>query len=397
MKPFSVFLFLISIIISQVAAAPNGDAFTALEQQQISVETPGLFSKSQSFQIDLSAIPSNAYSFPLPVAKLSGSTVQEIELETKKGDAVKAMFDGIVRLSRNVSGYGNVIVLRHNNGLETVYCYNAENLVKSGTRVKAGQTIAIVGEKDGRGYLLFSIMINGSRINPATILDIKKHALRRTTLVFTKNGSHVSIKTRRSMELNRDREKKAEEQPVSGTSKTVSHTAVRRAEPEPQMDLETNDPFQGNAVYRLNLDKIKPAQWHYPLDDSHVISGYGGKRGHSGVDSKTVRERMSMLSSMVRWCSRVTSPDMASVSPSDMPTDWRPGTVITPRTSLSLVIWLRLDRLSASWVGQEGLPQNTCISRPALLDMPSIRSISSIIRIIPCKRERFSSRRVEAW
>ena len=56
----------------------------------------------------------------------------DLEIETKKGDAVKAMFDGTVRLSTYISGHGNVIVVRHHNGLETVYAHNAQNLVKVG-------------------------------------------------------------------------------------------------------------------------------------------------------------------------------------------------------------------------------------------------------------------------
>ena len=64
--------------------------------------------------------------------------------------------------------HGNVIVIRHDNGLETVYENNAQNLVQSGQTVKAGQTIAIIGNdgsfdscitirsafvKDGKAYV----------------------------------------------------------------------------------------------------------------------------------------------------------------------------------------------------------------------------------------------------
>lgn len=54
------------------------------------------------------------------------------------------------------------------------------------------------------------------------------------------------------------------------------------------MSLDTNDPFQGKQFYRLNLDLISSDAnaWHYPLDNSHVISGYGGRRHHSGTDIK---------------------------------------------------------------------------------------------------------------
>ena len=109
-----------------------------------------LFEKSDAFTIDFTSGSDKDYCFPLPVGKAKMGKDYNVEIETRKGDAVKAMFAGVVRLSRNNPPFGNVIVVRHGNGLETVYGNNAENLVKSGDRVKAGQTIAIVGTSKGR-------------------------------------------------------------------------------------------------------------------------------------------------------------------------------------------------------------------------------------------------------
>ena len=147
------------------------DEFTHVEQQQINIETPGLFSHSNAFQVDFTQVAKDEYSFPLPVGKIAEKTHSDIIIETSKGDAVKAMFGGVVRLSRHTPNMGNVVVLRHDNGLETVYGRNAQNLVNVGQRVKAGETIAIVGNENGRGSLQFGIMVNGCRINPETILD----------------------------------------------------------------------------------------------------------------------------------------------------------------------------------------------------------------------------------
>lgn len=241
-----------------VLTAHAKEEFTLLEQQQISIETRDLFAHSSMFQVDFTQLPKDKYSFPLPVGKASAVSGNEVEIETKKGDAVKAMFDGTVRLSRNHHSYGNVIVVRHNNGLETVYALNAENLVKTGDRVKAGQTIAIVGGKEGRPYCLFYIMVDGKKINPSTILSVKHHTLRQQSVVITKAGNAIEVKTSRK----------------------------KPAKQNATMSMDTNDPFGGKAVYRLNLDEITAKEWHYPLDGSKVISGYGGKRHHSGVDIK---------------------------------------------------------------------------------------------------------------
>lgn len=231
------------------------DEFTQAEQQQISVETPGLFSHSNAFQVDFAQLGKAEFAFPLPVGKVLDVTPSEILIETTKGDAVKAMFGGVVRLSRNTQQLGNVVVIRHDNGLETVYARNAQNTVKVGQRVKAGQTVAIVGGEGNRPCLLFAVMVNGRRINPETILDVDAHALHRQVVTFRKTGNGISVSTTRK------ERKKVQE-----------------------MSMDTNNPFGDNAVYRLDLTAIK--SWHYPLDGSHVISGYGGKRHHSGVDIK---------------------------------------------------------------------------------------------------------------
>src|SRR5574344_2274875 len=147
-----------ALLLFSVLCLNAKNVFTPLEQQQISIETPGLFAHSSSFQVDFTQLAKDEYSFPLPIGKTLTVSGGEVEIETTKGDAVKAMFDGTVRLSRQNPTYGNVVVIRHNNGLETVYALNAQNLVKSGERVRAGQTIAIVGGNDGKAYCLFSIM-----------------------------------------------------------------------------------------------------------------------------------------------------------------------------------------------------------------------------------------------
>lgn len=236
------------------------DDFTPAEQQQISIATPGLFAHSNAFTVDFSALGKSEYSFPLPVGKAKVVNEGELEITTNKGDAVKAMFEGQVRLSRHTANQGNVVVVRHDNGLETVYCHNAQNLVKVGQHVKAGQTLAIVGGKNGKTFCTFYIMVNGGRINPETILDVSSHNLRRSTLLCRNKGSYVEVTN-------------------AGNKTDKRKTEVK--------DLNRN-PFEKSNEYRMNLAHFNPGEWSYPLPGSKVISPYGGKRRHSGVDIKTV-------------------------------------------------------------------------------------------------------------
>ena len=216
--------------------------FTALEQQQISIADPILFEKSDAFTIDFSSGRDCDYSFPLPVGKAKVLTDYTVEIETARGDAVKSMFAGVVRLSKFISGYGHVIVVRHGNGLETVYGNNAQNLVKSGDRVKAGQTIAIVGGENGRTFCRFAIMVNGSRINPSIIFSPESHMLRQQVVLFQKTANwKVNVSVMKEPII---------EQPAS---------------------LQW---------------------WCYPLSGAKVISPFGsrGGRRHTGVDLKTVNK-----------------------------------------------------------------------------------------------------------
>ncbi len=233
--------------------------FTAAEQQQISIATPGLFDRSNTFEIDFSQLPAQDYSFPLPVGKaLIVKNHSEMQISTKKGDAVKAMFSGVVRLSYKHPEQGNIIVIRHDNGLETVYGDNAQNLVKVGDRVKAGQTIAIVGGIGQETYCTFAIMVNGRRINPETVVELNSHRLRNITLKIKKDGTRVKVAALR-------------------------HDARGKG----LMAYTGEDDFDGKSFVVIDLSQIAANRWSYPLPDAKVISPYGGKRNHSGVDLKT--------------------------------------------------------------------------------------------------------------
>ena len=273
------------LMLSLSSFMPAKNEFTAAEQQQVSIATPGLFAQSQAFNVDFEIFRAKEYSFPLPVGKASltnGNSVMRIE--TSKGDAVKAMFEGYVRLSRKTESMGNVIVIRHDNGLETVYANNAENLMKVGQHVDAGQTIAIVGTKEGETYCDFSIMVNGARINPETIIELKSHKLRRQTVQFRKIGSRINITVIGGKDSSVSKNDKNDRNDKETNKKSGSNRSDHAMTLDPD---EVYDPFTITNTFRLDLEKIEEKAWAYPLPDARVISPYGGARRHSGVDLKT--------------------------------------------------------------------------------------------------------------
>ena len=150
--------------------------------------------------------PSNAtqhWCYPLPGAKVispygarGGRSHSGTDLKTKPNDNILAAFDGEVVFSGNYYGYGNLIRIKHDNGLETYYSHNSKNLVKQGDHVKAGDVIALTG-RTGRAtteHLHFETRINGQSVNSARFFDHTTHQLR--TDAFSKDGSVIkSVKS----------------------------------------------------------------------------------------------------------------------------------------------------------------------------------------------------------
>ena len=135
--------------------------------------------------------------YPLPGAKVIspyGSRGRRphsgTDLKTKPNDQILAAFDGEVVFSDTYYGYGNLVRIKHANGLETYYSHNSKNLVKVGDRVKAGDVIALTG-RTGRAtteHLHFETRINGQHVNSARFFDHQTHQLRTDAFHKTKDG-----------------------------------------------------------------------------------------------------------------------------------------------------------------------------------------------------------------
>lgn len=97
-----------------------------------------------------------------------------IDINLDIGDPVYAAFDGIIRLSRyNAGGYGNYVVIRHYNGIETIYGHLSESIVARNQTVRAGQIIGY-GGSTGRStgpHLHFETRFLGQAFNPKKIID----------------------------------------------------------------------------------------------------------------------------------------------------------------------------------------------------------------------------------
>jgi len=111
-----------------------------------------------------------------------------IDTDLDIGDTLRTVFDGKVRYAQYVSGFGNLVIIRHFNGLETYYAHQSKILVEPGNILKAGEVIGLGGETGNAlgPHLHFEIRYKDNPFNPEKVIDIKNQCLKITTLYLTK-------------------------------------------------------------------------------------------------------------------------------------------------------------------------------------------------------------------
>ena len=120
----------------------------------------------------------------------------DISLHT--GDTVVAAFDGKVRIARFIGGYGNVVIIRHNNGLETVYAHLSKILVQPEENVVSGMQIGL-GGNTGHSYgshLHFEIRYLGKALDTEDLVDYQKNELKNTSFVIYKSDFNAKYDLR---------------------------------------------------------------------------------------------------------------------------------------------------------------------------------------------------------
>ena len=112
-----------------------------------------------------------------------------IDLNLRTGDTVKAAFSGRVRYAKwNDGGFGNLVIIRHHNGLETFYAHLSKHLVAPDQEVKAGEPIGL-GGNTGRSFgahLHFEVRFYDSPLNPEEVIDFAKKELKDENLLVQK-------------------------------------------------------------------------------------------------------------------------------------------------------------------------------------------------------------------
>jgi lipoprotein NlpD len=146
--------------------------------QVISLTPPkGYVAQNQNTNLSspITNSPPPQFIWPISGKLLSGysDATRGIEIQGGRDESVLASANGQVVYSGNsLNGYGNLIIIKHDNTYLTAYANNSKLLVKEGDRVSKGQKISEIGNGDaGTENLHFEVRVNGKPVNPVPYLD----------------------------------------------------------------------------------------------------------------------------------------------------------------------------------------------------------------------------------
>ncbi len=179
-----------------VPARPKFAPFTAEQSSKMAIaEYQNIY--IEDLIVDLGAedahYPSDGLYITSPYGWRKGKMHAGIDIKVLKGDNIYSAFDGVVRLAKYYSSYGYCVIVRHYNGLETLYAHCSKLLVEVDQEVNAGELIAL-GGSTGRStgsHLHFEVRIKGQYIDPNYILDTKNTTIKDCNLYITQRNGRI--------------------------------------------------------------------------------------------------------------------------------------------------------------------------------------------------------------
>lgn len=130
-----------------------------------------------------------------PYGWRDGKFHEGVDLDIYQGLPIYAVFPGVIRIARSFGGYGKLIVIRHDNGLETFYAHLGQIKVKPGKRVEAGDIIGTSGHSGtSRGtHLHFEVRFKGKSFNPTHLISFTTNSLKFESVILRKNENRYFV------------------------------------------------------------------------------------------------------------------------------------------------------------------------------------------------------------
>lgn len=175
-----------NVIIRENLENPSSDLYDDWDtgHAHVTMQVP------DEFEIDLSefSMPTHSRVVTSNFGRRWGRNHNGLDIKVYIGDSIFSAFPGKVRVVKNQGrrGYGRYIVVRHNNGLETVYAHLSKQLVKPGQIVESGELIGL-GGNTGRStgsHLHFETRLCGKALNPALMFDFREQDVTGDTYTY---------------------------------------------------------------------------------------------------------------------------------------------------------------------------------------------------------------------
>ena len=251
-----------------------------------------------NMKIDLRgfAMPTPSRKLNSPFGQRWGRLHAGLDIKVYVGDTICAAFDGKVRIvDYNANGYGNYVVIRHPNGLETLYGHMSKHLVKADQIVRAGEPIGL-GGNTGRSFgshLHFETRICGVPVNPALMFDFPHQDVTGdffvTTTSYGTRRSAVAATTSRIATENEKAElaaaAKAKEVETAATPAEEEVKETLAATPAAPTALKTSNAAKNNQFASAYTRKAKqqkakaPKQLAYTVKSGDTLSAIARRNG----------------------------------------------------------------------------------------------------------------------
>lgn len=232
-----------------------------------------------NYKIDLSGfcMPSTSRVVTSNYGPRWGRQHAGIDVKVYIGDTIRAAFDGKVRITQyQGNGYGYHVVIRHPNGLETLYGHLSKIIAKENQIVHAGDVIGL-GGNTGRStgsHLHFETRLCGVAINPALLFDFANQDVTSNTFVY-RGGSiskSTSVASRNAKKVEADNEKRNAEVAAVETETQVEVAPVEVAE-------ETKATSTRQSKRQKQQAKKQQQSASYSVKDGDTLYGIAKKNG----------------------------------------------------------------------------------------------------------------------
>ena len=172
-----------------------------------------------------------------------------LDIKVYIGDTIRAAFDGKVRMVKyERRGYGKYVVIRHDNGLETIYGHLSKQLVKENEYVKAGDVIGL-GGNTGRStgsHLHFETRFLGEVINPEFMFDFPKQDIVADSYLFIRNANRYPYQRTRALANLKSGKKATDSNASASEGGAIRYHKIRKGDTLGRI----------SRIYHVSIDRL---------------------------------------------------------------------------------------------------------------------------------------------